>query len=85
MARSGTGLGTVIRWDDVRRGGLVEFPDLPGLCWVDAAVVAHGTGDSALRAGQVVEVAWTEAGDGEHPYRAVRVAPRGDLQSTVGG
>jgi hypothetical protein len=85
MARSGTGLGTVIRWDDGRRGGLVEFPDLPGLCWVDAAVVPHGTGHDALRAGQVVEVEWTEAGDAEHPYRAVRVAPRGDLQATVGG
>jgi hypothetical protein len=85
MARGGTALGTVIRWDDGRRGGIVESPDLPGLCWVDAAVVAHGTGDDALRAGQVVEVEWTEARGAEHPYRAVRVSPRGDLQATVGG
>ena len=85
MARSGTSVGTVIRWDDDREGGLVEAPDLPDECWVDASVVVHSTSGGSLRAGQVVELDWVES-EGEQPrYRAVRVSPRPDLQATVGG
>ncbi len=86
MARGGTTLGTVVRWDDARGGGVIEAPDLPGGCWADAAVVVHGTsGAGVLRAGQVVQLEWTEPGAEGLPYRAVRVTPREDLQATVGG
>jgi hypothetical protein len=37
-----------------------------------------------LRAGQVVQVDWTETGDDEHPIRALKVAPRTDLQMPGG-
>ena len=85
MARSGTSVGTVIRWDDDRDVGLVESPEVPGECWVDGSVVVHSTSGGSLRAGQVVEVDWVES-DGEEPrFRAVRVSPRPDLQATVGG
>ena len=30
MARSGTTFGTVVRWDEEHRTGLIEAPDLPG-------------------------------------------------------
>ena len=83
MTRSGTTRGTVIRWDDERRAGLVEAPDLAGGCWVDASVV-HGHGGS-LRAGQVVDVDWAKPGSDGMPFRATRVVPREDLQATVGG
>ena len=85
MARSGTTFGTVIRWDEDSHSGLVEAPDLPGNCWVDASVVEHGPKGGALRAGQVVQVEWTEPGQGDAPVRATRVIPRGDLQSGLGG
>jgi CspA family cold shock protein len=91
MPASGTTIGTVIRWDDARGTGLVEAPDLPGECWVDAAVVAHSTGSGGLRAGQVVEVTWTtegtvaDEGAGTRRLRAVRVRPREDLQTGFGG
>ncbi len=86
MARSGTALGTVVRWDDARHGAVIEAPELPGGCWADASVVARSTSAAGdLRAGQVVEVEWTEPGDGGFPYRALRVVPREDLQATVGG
>jgi hypothetical protein len=86
MVRSGTTLGTVVRWDGARHGALIETPDLPGGCWADASVVAHSTSATGtLRAGQVVEVEWTEPGEAGLPYRAVRVVPREDLQATVGG
>jgi hypothetical protein len=86
MARSGTTLGTVVRWDDARRGALIEAHDLPGGCWADASVVVHSTSPTGgLRAGQVVEVDWTEPGAEGLPFRALRVRPREDLQSTVGG
>ncbi|MGY1823791.1 hypothetical protein [Geodermatophilus sp. SYSU D00079] len=83
MTRSGTTRGTVIRWDDARRAGLVEAPDLPGGCWVDASVV-DGPSGGALRAGQVVDVDWTEPGVEGAPFRATRVVPREDLQATLG-
>ena len=86
MARSGTTLGTVIRWDDARGGAIIEAPELPGGCWADRSVVAHGTaGAGQLRAGQVVQLDWTEAGDGELPFQAVSVTTRDDLQATPGG
>jgi CspA family cold shock protein len=90
MPASGTTIGTVIRWDDASGTGLVEAPDLPGECWVDASVVAHSTGSGGLRPGQVVEVTWTEeeTASGEPAngrLRAVRVRPREDLQTGIGG
>jgi hypothetical protein len=86
MARSGTTLGTVVRWDDTRGGALIEARDLPGGCWADAAVVVHSTSPAGvLRAGQVVEVDWVEPGAEGLPFRATRVNPRADLQATIGG
>ena len=85
MADTGTTLGTVVRWDDARGGGIIEFPDLAGTCWAEASAVVHSTGAGGLRAGQVVDVEWTEPGAQGHPFRAVRVEPREDLQATVGG
>jgi len=86
MSRSGTTLGTVVRWDDARHGAVIEAAELPGGCWADAAVVVHSTSAAGtLRAGQVVEVEWTEPGAEGLPFRAVRVVPREDLQATVGG
>jgi hypothetical protein len=86
MGRSGTTVGTVVRWDDARSGAVIEAPELPGGCWADASVVAHSTSaGGGLRAGQVVEVEWTEPGAGGLPFRALRVVPREDLQATIGG
>jgi CspA family cold shock protein len=86
MATRGTTLGTVVRWDDARRGALIEAAELPGGCWADASVVVHSTSPGGvLRAGQVVEVDWVEPGAGGLPFRALRVTPREDLQATVGG
>ena len=82
MARSGSTIGTVIRWDDASHSGLVEAPDLPAPCWVDRSVV---DGDDALRAGQVVEVDWTETEQGDAPLSATRVVHRPDLQTGLGG
>ena len=84
MARSGTSVGTVIRWDDDRREGWIQAPDLPSDCWVGTDVVAHSTSGGGLRTGQVVQVEWTDTGDAEHPVRAVRVEPRSDLQMPGG-
>jgi CspA family cold shock protein len=84
MARTGTSLGTVIQWDDERREGLIEAPDLPKNCWVEARAVVHPTSGNGLRAGQVVQVEWAETDDAEHPVRAVRVEPRNDLQMPGG-
>jgi hypothetical protein len=86
MGRSGTTLGTVVRWDDAQHGAVIEAPELPGGCWADASVVEHSTtATGALRAGQVVEVEWAEPGVNGRPFRALRVVPREDLQATVGG
>jgi cold shock CspA family protein len=86
VARGGTTLGTVVRWDDARGAGVIEAAELPGGCWADASVVVHGTTEpDSLRAGQVVEFEWTEPGVGGLPFRALRVTPRPDLQATVGG
>jgi len=84
MARSGTSFGTVVRWDENRRAGLIEAPDLPGPCWVDASVVEHGP-HGELRAGQTVEVDWVETDQAEAPLRATRVVHRLDLQTGLGG
>jgi hypothetical protein len=85
MARSGTTFGTVVRWDERRGGALIEAPDLPGGCWAAVSAVEHSTSGGVLRAGQVVELDWTEPGAEGLPFRAVRVVPREDLQATVGG
>jgi len=82
MARSGSTIGTVIRWDDASHSGLIEAPDLPGACWVDRSVL---DGDDVLRAGQVVEVDWTETEQGDAPLSATRVVHRPDLQTGLGG
>ncbi len=80
MARSGSSVGTVVRWDG--DGAVIEVPGLPGELWADASVVEGGP----LRAGQVVGVEWSGPGDGDRPFRAVRVGrPRDDLQATPGG
>ncbi|MGY1813998.1 hypothetical protein [Blastococcus sp. SYSU D00820] len=84
MARSGTSVGTVVRWDEQAHGALIEVPDLDGGVWAEEAVVARDTAGGALRAGQVVTVEWTEPGAGGRPYRAVRVQRREDLQATPG-
>jgi hypothetical protein len=86
MAHSGTTLGTVVRWDEARGGAVIEAPETPGGCWADAAVILHGTsGTRELRAGQVVELDWTDVSAGGLPFSALRVVLRGDLQQTVGG
>ena len=86
MARTGSTIGTVVRWDAERRGAIIEAPELPGGCWADASVVEHSTGGPGeLRAGQVVSVEWTDDGAEELPFRALRVVPREDLQATLGG
>lgn len=85
MPRSGTAIGTVIRWDDDAGVGLVEAPGLPEGCWVDASVVRHSTGAGVLRPGQVVEVTWDDTGDDGGAVRAVTVRPREDLQTGIGG
>jgi hypothetical protein len=85
MGNSGTTLGTVVRWDDARGGAIIDAPEVPGGCWADRSVVVHSTaGTGELRAGQVVELEWTEPGDGDMPFRAVRVTPREDLQAAPG-
>ncbi|MGY2001476.1 hypothetical protein [Blastococcus sp. SYSU DS1024] len=83
MVRSGTSVGTVVRWDGDEGGGLVESPDLHGHCWVEVGAL-HPSARGSLRAGQVVDVSWTETGVGDHPVRADLVTPRDDLQATPG-
>jgi CspA family cold shock protein len=85
MARSGSTIGTVIRWDADLHAGLIEAPELTGPCWVDASVVDHAHGDWELRAGQVVEVDWTDTEQGDAPLSATRVVHRPDLQTGLGG
>ena len=85
MPRSGRTIGTVVRWDEERRRGLIEAPDLPGECWVDESVVEAGAAGGHLRAGQVVEIDWTEPGDGGAALHATRVVRRDDLQTGLGG
>jgi hypothetical protein len=82
MSRSGTSVGTVVRWDEQARGAVIEVPGLSGDCWADATVV--DTADGTLRAGQVVAVEWTEEPAHGLPFRAVRVQRRTDLQATPG-
>ncbi len=86
MARTGSALGTVLRWDDAREGAILDAEECPGGCWADASVVVHSTqGEGRLRAGQVVTFDWVEEQAGEWPFRASRVEPREDLQATLGG
>jgi cold shock CspA family protein len=83
VTRSGTSLGTVVRWDDDQGRGFIEAPDLPGECWVDVAAVHASTGGTRLRAGQIVEVEWEERAEGG--LHVVRLRPRQDLQAAPGG
>ncbi|CAA9231165.1 MAG: hypothetical protein AVDCRST_MAG52-1015 [uncultured Blastococcus sp.] len=76
-------MGTVVRWDDDQGAGLVELTDRPGDCRVEAAALDPRAG-GGLRAGQIVEVEWTDSGAGDHPLQASRVTPRDDLQGTPG-
>ena len=86
MARTGSSIGTVVRWDGDRSGAILDAQEVPGGCWADAAVVEHSTvGGGELRAGQIVAFDWTDEAVGEWPFRAVKVVPREDLQATVGG
>lgn len=85
MPRSGSAVGTVVRWDDERSCGLVEAPDLPVQCWVDASALEDGDGGSSLRAGQIVEIDWVDRGGVGAPLRATRVVRRDDLQARPGG
>jgi hypothetical protein len=86
MASTGSALGTVLRWDDDRRGAILDAEECPGGCWADASVVVHSTqGSGRLRAGQVVRFDWAADPEGEWPFRASRVEPREDLQATLGG
>ena len=85
MTRSGSSVGTVVRWDEEAGGAIIEVPELPGDCWAEASVVARDTASGQLRAGQVVALEWTEPGAGGLPFHAVRVQLREDLQATPGG
>ena len=79
-------LGTVLRWDDDRGGAILDAEECPGGCWADSSVVVHSTqGGGRLRAGQVVQFAWVAEPVGQWPFRATRVEPREDLQTTLGG
>jgi hypothetical protein len=84
VSRSGTSVGTVVRWDEEAHGAVIEVPGLPGDCWADATVVEHDTVEGTLRAGQVVTVQWVEDGAGRRPFRAVHVRRRRDQQATPG-
>ncbi len=86
MGSSGSAVGTVLRWDDERRGAILDARECPGGCWADASVVVHSTqGRGELRAGQVVQFDWAAEPVGEWSFRATRVEPREDLQATPGG
>ncbi len=81
MARSGSGVGTVVRWDAEQGTGVIELPERGGECRVDAGALDPGT-RGTLRAGQIVHVEWVEADD---HVRAERVTLGDDLQATPGG
>jgi hypothetical protein len=85
MASSRRALGTVVRWDEQRHAALIEAPELPGPCWADESVVVRGDGGRGLRAGQTVEVEWTDAPGSAPPLRVTRVVLRDDLQTGLGG
>ena len=86
MAGDGTALGTVVRWDDARGGGVIEALEVPGGCWADGSVAVHGSAvGGGLRAGQNVEFDRAEPGEAGFLFRALRVVPREDLHATVRG
>ncbi len=76
--------GTVTWWRAEEGGGVVDGADLPGSCWVDATVV-EGPPELVLRAGQVVQLDWSEPGPTGYACRATRVSVRDNLQGTPGG
>lgn len=83
MSTSGRAQGTVTWWRPEDGGGVVEWADLGGECWVDAAVV--DAPDVDLRAGQVVQVEWEEPGPSGYSCRARRVTVGDELEATPGG
>ena len=86
MERSGSALGTVLRWDEERSGAILDAEECPGGCWAETSVVVHSTqAGGELRAGQVVQFDWVDQPAGGHAFRATRVEPREDLQATLGG
>ena len=85
MSRSGSANGTVRLWNDENGWGVVDLPDLPGGCHVEASVVEGLDAAQTLRAGQVVDVEWTTPGPDDYACRAIRVTLRDDLQATTGG
>jgi hypothetical protein len=86
MTGTRTALGTVVQWDEERRGGLIETADVDGQCWADESVVVQGTeSGGGLRAGQIVEFDWVESADVGLPRHATRVVARDDLQGGFGG
>lgn len=70
--------GTVRHWSDETGSGVVDAPELPGGCGVDAAVVEAGP----LRAGQPVRLRWETTGDAGR--RVTRVVPDEELGMTPG-
>lgn len=84
MATSGRVRGTLTWWRPEEGGGVVDSPELPGSCWVDATAV-DGPADLVLRAGQVIELEWDEPGPPGYACRAVRATAGDDLQTTPGG
>lgn len=81
---NGTANGTVRLWTD-DGWGVVDLPDLPGGCHVEASVVEDLDAGQTLRTGQVVDVEWTTPGPDEFACRATKVTLREDLQATPGG
>ena len=85
MTDSGSANGTVRLWNDGDGWGVVDLPDLPGGCHVEASVVEGLDATGSLRTGQVVAVEWTTPGPDDYACRATRVTLRDDLQATTGG
>jgi hypothetical protein len=85
MTSTGRAPGTVRLWMDDEGWGVIDSPELPGSCHVEAAVVDGLEKGGVLRAGQVVEVEWSTPGPAGYACLALRVEVRGDLQTTPGG
>ena len=85
MSRSGTANGTVRLWNDDDGWGVIDLPDQPAGCHVEASVVEGLDATETLRTGQVVDVEWTTPGPDDYVCRATRVTLREDLQTTTGG
>ncbi|MDQ1642364.1 MAG: hypothetical protein QOJ90_1715 [Actinomycetota bacterium] len=82
MGNSGTATGTVRLWMRDDDWGVIDSDELPGSCWADLSAVDDHDGE--LRAGQVVEVDWTEPGPTGYRCRATRVRVTDELQTSPG-